>query len=543
MMKNRGNNKGAALVAVLIGVLFIAILASSLLYMSTMNSKMKSMRQFSSSNFYTAEFGLSEVLSQVKQYCMTKTDPQEELKNLLKGSSGKFNATALNNLLSNIDGTMIDGLDNIRVHSIYDGTSKVTYEEDGNFIRLYGVTITSTMDDAHGSYESSVTTDIAFGFPPASGNKSKLNDFSILSDSPMNCEASSQYIGGDLYLYANGSLDEDALRVGDKAVVTIMSRYCFLQGDLTIKKSGCVYVAGTCIVDGDVNIEDTAQLIVGGKLYVRGAISGMTHVRVSGAGETHQAYGGIDWGYYDTNFPNGLANKLVADHMYLHYSGSGAGMDYELTQEEFRDGMQAGSNSTGILQEGTVGGVDVKAIYLTNNVSHGFENTLVLSPVTCLRFHGPVTNSLYLNTCPDGMINMGEGGGTQPISCSWGTMDDAHYEAAQKLLFEATWPSSNLGGSTVSFAQHGWNNNMIIDPATPNPLYPQMKTLNGIQVMPYHDGYYYNMSNDRQNYFPYSKFLSDSAADILGAFKGGSDPDPSGSTAQPTVFISNWVKD
>ena len=541
-MKKRGSNKGAALVAVLIGVLFIAILASSLLYMSTMNYKMKSMRQFSSSNFYTAEFGMSEMLSQIKQYCMTQSDPQEALKTLLNGGSGKFNETALNGLINNIDDTLVEGLVDIKIHSIYDGTSKVTYEEDGNYIKIYGLTVTSTLDDAHGNYESSVTADLAFGFPGTSGNKGKLNDFSILSDSPMNCEASSQYIGGDLYLFANGSLDGDALRVGEKGVVTIMSRYCFLQGDLTIKSNGCVYVAGTCIVDGTINIEDQAQLIVGGKVYARHAINGATRIRVSSGGEVHQGYGGIDWDYYDTNFPNGLANKLIAEHMYLHYAGSGAGMDYELTQEEFRDGMQAGSNDTGHLQAGNVGGVDVQAIYLTNNVSHGFENTLILSPVTCLRFHGPVTNSLYLNTCADGMINMGEGGGTQPISCSWGTMDDVHYEAAKKLLFEADWPMSNLGGSTVSFASHGWTNDMILDPATPNPLYPQMKVLSGLNVLPYHDGYYYNMSNDRQNFFPYSKFLSDSAADILGAFKGGSDPDPSGSSAQPTVFISNWTK-
>ena len=60
-MKVLKNKKGAALVAVLIGILFIAILASSLLYMSTMNYQMKSMHQFSTDNFYTAEYAMDDM--------------------------------------------------------------------------------------------------------------------------------------------------------------------------------------------------------------------------------------------------------------------------------------------------------------------------------------------------------------------------------------------------------------------------------------------------------------------------------------------------
>ena len=81
--KKKLGNKGAAIVAVLIGILFIAILASSLLYMSTMNYKMKSMRQFSSDNFYTAEFALNDLLSQIKQYVSISDDPQWALSTLL----------------------------------------------------------------------------------------------------------------------------------------------------------------------------------------------------------------------------------------------------------------------------------------------------------------------------------------------------------------------------------------------------------------------------------------------------------------------------
>ena len=537
-MKNLKRNKGAALVAVLIGILFIAILASSLLYMTTMNYKMKSMRQFSSSTFYTAELGLSDMMSQLKQYCMSKTDPQGELKTFLNGGGGKFNKTNLNNLVQHlVNDDIIDGIESIEVHSVYDGTGVATYIEDGNYIRLKGVTITATTDAAHGSYVSSVTTDIDFGFPPVPSNNGKLNDFSILSDSPMDVQASSQYIGGDLYLFANGALGTDALRVGNSAVVTILSRYAFLQGDLTVNGHGAVYISGTCIVDGSVKVSEHGQIIVGGNLIVKDGISGRCDTSGSG---TMSAYDtSIDWGYYATNYPHGLANKLVAEKMYVHVPSG----DHELTQQEFKTQMNAGTNDTGLQQTGTVDGITCSAWYCTNKVDHNIENTLLISPVAIGSFHGTCLNSTYLCVCPDATISIGEGGGTQPISNCWGTMDDATYEAALKLMFRANWPN-NWGGQQPAFSPEGYSTNDIVD-AGPGSPYPDRKVINGINIRPFRDGYYYNEANEKQNFFPYSKFLSDDINTIIGEFKGGTESGGGGAittSAQPTVFISNWTK-
>ncbi len=531
--KKKLGNKGAAIVAVLIGILFIAILASSLLYMSTMNYKMKSMRQFSSDNFYTAEFALNDLLSQIKQYVSISDDPQGALRTLLDGGSNQFNIGNLEDLIETNPGN-IYGVDSVSINSIYyeNNPGAKTYEEVGNYINVYGLTVIAHTDDEHGNYESRITTDLSFGFPASPGGGGKLNDFSMISDCPLDVQSSSQYIGGDVYLFANGSLGTSAVQVGGAAVVTMLSKYCFLQGDLTVNDTGAVYVAGNTYVMGNVNVTGNGQVVVGGNLYVQGSING--RVVESAGGHMYPNYSGMDWDYYEDNYGDGLAHTLVAEKMYLHFN-EGSGGVLELSQLEFANG---GPDKNELIQEGTVNGVTAKACYLTNDVSHNWDNTLILSSVPMNCFHGKIENSTYINVCGTGKIVMD----IQAHSNSWGTMDDKHFEAAKKLLFRRQGGGGGYSLGVPTFADNGQDTTMIhnVEGADEDTF-----TLGGKTLKKFRDGYYYNAADGKQNFFSFGMFLADNVDEKIKNFKQGGDLSggEGSSSSQPVVFLTKWEKD
>ncbi len=542
-MKNYMKNKGAALIAVLIGILFIAILASSLLYMSTVNFKMKSMRQYSSDTFYSSEFALNEMMSQIKQFCSTSTDPAKDLKTKLNAGSGQFDRTFLQKMI-HVDSSMVEGLESIKVSSIYDGTGRATYHEDGNYIYLYGVTVTAKTDEKHGSYESSITTDITFGFPPAGGGKGKINDFSILSDCPLEIESSDQYIGGDIYMRANGSLGEDgteALRIGEKGVLTMLSRFAFIDGDITVANSGILYTSGNCIVRGNIDLGETGTLVVGGNLYVKGTVSGGIYSTV-GSGKIHQNDKTTNWKFYETNYSKGLAAKLISETIPLHISDSKAtltGYDgtynkLNLTQAQFC--AKVADKYEGVQKKSFTGIGEVGAVYSKQDVIHTFTNSLVLLTTEChFDTSNGSKNCTFINVAKSGVMKFG----IQDKIIEWGTMSDKQYEKALTLLVKCDLKEGldSTSSTKINFAGDG---KCLDDIKTVDGKYK----IDGNEVVKYDDDCYYNKGWQIQNYIPYGKFLNDKAEDELGGFMGGVDTSTGGTTGiQPTIFISNWTKE
>ena len=67
-MKKMNNNKGAAMVTVLIAVSFIIILATSLLYMTYMNYITKGLKYGSTGNFYVDEFRVTSGVLPIERF-------------------------------------------------------------------------------------------------------------------------------------------------------------------------------------------------------------------------------------------------------------------------------------------------------------------------------------------------------------------------------------------------------------------------------------------------------------------------------------------
>jgi len=568
-MKKMKNNKGVAMIIALIAILFISVLASSLLYLSYMNNQMKTMHRYSTDNFYTAEYALDDMLSQLKQYSSIQTNPAEKLEQLLNpsGDNSTLNTSAVEDMID-IESVMPDVFDDggsVKVDSIY---SSGSYSKVGNSIWMKGVRITVTTNEKSGSLKSTIVTDIELRFPSSASGKGKLNDFSLLADSPIWIISSSQYFCGDLYVRANENTSIGktvAFRVGGKAVVNVLSNFAFIDGDLVVEDTGLMYLSGTTYVHGNITVDSKASLNVGGTLYCSGTISGDVRKGPNGTVYSGGA-GGVDWDYYEDNYSDGLASKLLADSVHIHlgsstsynvssYGDGWSGTQYNaaLTQARFKDIVTDGqiSNGNGKLTSIDYNGRTISAIYLTNNVQHNFENTLVISAVPLDNFHGTVKNCtmVNINTDSKGIIKIGT---PQQWANAWGTMDDEAYDIARHLCFAAQ-SGRDIGGSTV---QYGTATNADSAPGLLMREEDMTKTgdaewkVGGKTIHEYNGGganvahYYYEDGNARHQYFPYRNLFVDDLDIKLGEFMYGtsSSGDPSANT-QPKIFLYNWSKE
>ena len=596
-MKILRSKKGAALVAVLIGILFISILASSLLYMSTMNLQMKSMRQISQDNFYTAEYALDDMLAQLKQYSSVQAKPYDNLDTYLRkpatvGGMTVFDESKLQAMV-NIS-SYVPGLDpsfgtnGVEVTSVYkksDGTYTCnTYEKTDNFIYLRGVQITVKTDEAHGNYKSTITTDICFGFPQGASGSAGLNDFSVLMDSPIFVNGGSPNFCSDVYCRANNynkdgvNMGRNALRVGNAGICSLLGEFSFLQGDVTVEGGGSLFVGGDCYVNGDVSISTTGQLIVAGRLMVRGKITGTPTVSggtvlkdewprdTDGTWKTAPATSktNVKWDFYDTKFSSGLAGQLVNDKMYIHSDSShnsvykngtetypGDSSKLELTQKEFAYMVGGG----GILTTGTRDGITANAWYLTNGVTNKtLENTLIVSPFSPTSYHGSMKNCTWLCTCDDGILKIDAG--TDNYLQVWGAMDDKSYEVAKSLFFQAS-PNQKINnveysGSKESTSVNGesalkvYNTKDISDPIDGDST---KRTLGGTTIHMFANNgeglannFYYKDGDEKINYLAFNCFFAKNMTQTLKEFKSESS-DSSDPGAKPTIILNHWTKE
>ncbi len=578
MKKLKRNNKGVAMVIALIAILFISVLCSSLLYMSYLNNRMKTTRRYSTDNFYTAEYALDDMLSQIQQYASVQDDPRADLEDFLSDDGSTLNTAHLQSLIgvaADMPGVFDDG-GSIVVDSVY---TSGNYSSSGSSIWLRGVRITSTTNEASGSLKSSIVTDIELRFPAKASGSGKLNDFSILTDSPIYITASSQYFCGDLYCIANDNETIGsgvAFKVGGRGIVNVLGDFNFFDGDLVVEGNGVLYLSGNTYVHGDVKVANSATLTVGGTLYVKGDVDGTANKTSSGS--IKDGGEGVNWTFYEDKYSNGLASHLINPYMHIHLStgSSSIGYDYigtinnaKVTQDQFahlitgqaKDAVLETTSSRGYLATVTVGERDISSIYVTNQVEHNFENTLVISAVPLANFHGTVKNCTVLNIFPQedkhGLLYIGD---TQQHANAWGTMDDEAYEIAKDIVFSAQ-ADKNFSGSTMSFgvpASGGASTTgetsvagLLMSDKEPVAGTSDTYTLGTYTIKETTGGdtnspakYYYEKDDQMHNFFAYGNFLADDIDVKLGEFMyGASGSEEEGASTQPKVFLYNWYKE
>ena len=604
-MKRMRRNDGAALVAVLIGVLFITILASSLLYMSTLNFQMKKMRYSATDNFYTAEFALEDMLAQMRQKTEMHSDSvstYEELVALLKGpvinGYQHFNEENLRDLIS-IDGRkyntdvvtgapVVEGVKGIKVSTIYreanasddhlkdyGAITRNTYEDTGSSIILHGIEVTVTTDDEHGNYESSISMDLEFAFPEYATKKSgSVSDFSILSDSPIFANEGTHVFTGSMYCRANGNGDtgeKNAMRIGSKGLVSLIGPFAFFQGNVQVDDYGTLFISGDAYINGNFNPSNKATVIVSGNLYVRGRITNRGVIRTSPGATVSYDDSTVDWEYYDNNFGSGLAHQITNEYFHIFLdptNGTIAGIagkrnDLQLDSRQFRQVL--GDNNLEITD--TVDGKTVTVAYTTKTADNtAYENALVFS------FNGMSMRNTSKNST---IINIGSKNDSAPCikftdnpsaaNIAFGHMDEESFQAAQKIFFPGALASLPWNASLGKFSFAHGGNTSLIEPDTSAGAETNQYILKNASgsvvdklILYTHEGdnqqpYYRSLNKGTDGYVQYipsGSLISSDMGDVMDRFyagiSGGSASSGGGGgnlKATSTIIITHWTKE
>lgn len=323
-MKNlflKKSNKGAALVSVMIAVAFISILATSLLYMSVSNYKMKVQNINSKKNYYETESVLTQTSVALRNALVKDSDPLTAIKNYSQGgtfdksASNKYDCNKLAKLVfdetellpgtvtnekrykfeGNADSTKItDKVDNniYRVKST-DSLCKINYSKNtSTSVETYTLKNVMIEQETPDGFKNNVKTDINLSMLAQTGTtqaKGGVGEFSMLMDAPLDFNGSnfaSLTIQGNSFV---GSYDghgvlkigsteygtfakpgSSALNVCGNSAAHFVGDYSVVYGDIKLSGNAAMYVCGNLTVYGDINISENANLIVceGGKIYM-----------------------------------------------------------------------------------------------------------------------------------------------------------------------------------------------------------------------------------------------------------------------------------
>lgn len=309
------DNRGAALVSVMIAVAFIAILGSSLLYMSYSNYKMKVANYESKVNFYGTEHDMTVLSSGIRNGIVNASgDPLEELKTIIgyNEDTGRYNPASLAKVVYE-DSVVTDVeaanyyvyVDEERNDVTYPASAdmEVTFstgipaasganviiEDDPEEIGVKKVTLKSVVimqEDYEGKYTNKITTDLVYRIKEETTlqDPGGVGEFSMISDTPINAKTSlparlimygNVFIASGVYEYdgdgnpkpsSNG--ENPALHLAGDTVFTLVGDYMIVYGDIVLEENAVLNImSGNLTVLGDVYVNDNSCFLCSGDVY------------------------------------------------------------------------------------------------------------------------------------------------------------------------------------------------------------------------------------------------------------------------------------
>lgn len=296
------DNRGAALLSVMIAVAFIAILASALLYMSYSNYQMKVVNYESKVNFYDTEKDMTALSTNVRNAVAEAQKPVDKLKEVVgyhESNIGgvtytRYNPASLAELVyptgttpaNNDNFTFTSEGDTVRF-STAAGANENNYvveDEGGNQKKITLRKVVIEHKDAKSGYVNKITTDMVFRVKesPATLDPGGVGEFSVLMDSSITTGTSdgkptrltwygNAFIGPGTYS-AESSTDPGkvtAMTLCGNSYFTQKGDYMVVYGSIKLEDQAVMCISGgNLTVYGNIYIEDTAALLInGGTLY------------------------------------------------------------------------------------------------------------------------------------------------------------------------------------------------------------------------------------------------------------------------------------
>lgn len=291
------NNRGAALVSIMIAVAFITILATSLLYMSYNNFKMKVVNYESKANFYDTEQNVTKMSTNLRNKVMSTTSPINTLKLTTGVTSNRYDAKKLAELVfpsSSISGNADAAVATAPNGDVFTFATTVdagnaNYLEtpissDVTQITLKGIQVTQKEKNKNNT--NKITTDLVMYIQESStpSDVGGIGDFSIMMDSTVACSAT---WATKLNLFGNGfflGVDPDttssskpgrkdnnsqAIYLTGECVYNILGDYTLVYGDIVLKDGAALnLINGSLTVFGNIYLDDKSTITSNGKIYL-----------------------------------------------------------------------------------------------------------------------------------------------------------------------------------------------------------------------------------------------------------------------------------
>ena len=482
------NNKGVAMISVMIAIAFVSILASAMLYTSYMNYSMKSANLRSKENFYETDGELVKVTTSIRNNSMSATDPVNFVDSSLKRDSGDTTKYSCKKIALLVYPTSLPGSptiyggdtscyiqtanhDTITFKTGSGTVNKQTKTDDASIpdgvtrYTLKDFTVTQT--SAQG-FENSVKTDIVFDVfqtETPSGGAGGVGNMSMLLDSHISTDSGqfpSLTMTGNTFLTAydgivtwNGGSytapgtysttaanSHTAVKMTTESKMNFSGEHNVIFGDVYLSGSSSLTINGDLTVFGDIYIDGNATLIMAGKgkLYMMDeALPGRTAAPSikfgTGASAAHNLYPSN----LESQITKVSKDKYVAFSDYLNLSNNDASDDGLLKK---------------ILKPVTIGGSSVYITNVANNINGYVYDTSKFTTNT------DDFTSLYLSG--SGFMGRNVGFGIVPYSYN-ANLNKSH----SNLLMISSSPNANpmtqnaerttyIGATPLTFnVQHG----------------------------------------------------------------------------------------
>ncbi len=280
------NNRGAALISVMIAVTFITIVASALLYMAYMNFTMKAMSVQSKTNFYETEGYLQGVTVKLQDEIAKSPDPATTMNNLTE--SANYSAikllklkypTATGNAAS--ASVVIDG-DTITLER----GGSLTVSDESSKTKKYTLSDVKITQVNTEGLTNNIKTDIVYYVTKETtpSEQGGIGEFSMMMDGSLTSSGSEFTF---MTLYGNSFLSDavpagapgnstgktipghNALNLSGGAKLNIAGDYCVVYGDINLSDNAVLTVTqGNLCVYGDIHLNGNSTLICSGKIYM-----------------------------------------------------------------------------------------------------------------------------------------------------------------------------------------------------------------------------------------------------------------------------------
>ena len=531
-MRNRKlTNKGAALVTVLVVTTFLSVLVTSLLYMSYMNYITKSLRYRSTDNFYTDEFALDDLATELQQKAVDDGHGAQSVIDAVKADSAgsKWDPTKMKSYIQIAS-------KEAAIQVVANGSPDIV--KDGNTVTFKNIKLISTTSD---NYKSSIVSDLSIAWPSVPKQSFGINDFSIITDAQIDVKGGNLAIGGCLYCRQQ-STQTWAIKVESGAILNINSPMAIVHGNILVENGGMLVIGGKVWITGTINFQTGGMAFITGDVKYAGATPTSSYIKGK---QPEKVYSDPDqvaeWldKINDVAGTQGVTNSMVNTDIDLWCPGAVAGSSYFKASDVsagyiFDPGQFCAASKA--LKDGSkvysVMGMPVDVI-------NGVNNSLILCKQNMI-IRGDMSNSTFICASKQTVTVDID---SQPTFMQ--RMTEEAYEAAKDTLWGGASTDPNPGNFGAAATVQNYNG------FTPKFRGGHFSDIPSSELIKFSESNFGLDEEDELKYYrdaagnniiPFSNLITPTAegtiASLLSAVQGGEE-DPSKSF----VVYSNWNKE